>query len=405
MEFELKIIEEHKHERYLLLNSTGGMYQISALLYQVLLQHKGGKSYREIAVAMNEMHNATSFDEAFIEKTVTRALASSEQEASSAGNTQHYVAGRIPVVKEGRLLWLYKILSVFFHQQLFPIFFCFSAAVTCLFLYNSGLLSFANLWSQSVTHLSVGNAVIVYVLFMCIVLLHELGHATASNTFGVQPREIGFGWYFIFPVFYANVSGIWQLDAAKRNVVNIAGIYFQLLVNVILISCYYNNISQPLLCTLIISNTISMVCSLIPFFRYDGYWLFSDYFNIPNLKAKSASLAAGLLLGGVGKWRQIKGSLPLALHFYTLASVVFWLFVYAEVVHLIVSNSRLLLVNLQQGGWLYISITPEGVLSAVATVISLWVLIIHSIQLYKLLVYERKKLSGTKESYNRWHIA
>lgn len=405
MEFELKIIEEHKHERYLLLHQNGGTYQVSALLYQVLLQYKGGKSYQDIAVAMNEKHNATSFDDAFIKRTVTNALYSSEQEVASAGKEQHYVAGRIPVIKEGRLLWLYKILSVFFQQQLFPVLFCFSAAVTGLFLYNSGLLSFANLWNRSVTHLSVGDTVTVYFLFMCIVLLHELGHATASYTFGVKPKEIGFGWYFIFPVLYANVSDIWQLPASRRNVVNIAGVYFQLLVNVILISCYYNNISQPLLCTLIISNTISMVCSLIPFFRYDGYWLFSDYFNIPNLKAKSASLAAGVLLGGVGKWRQIKGSLPLALHFYTLASVVFWLFVYAEVARLIVLNSRLLLGNLQQGGWLYITITPEGLFSAVFTVISLWVLIIHSIQLYKLLGYERQKISGTKKPYSHWNIA
>jgi len=405
MDFELKKTEENGQERYLLLNKAGSMYQLSAVLYQVLLQHQSGKNTGAIAAYMNVLHNTTSFTPAFVETTLNQVLASVNTEPVAAAARQHYVRWRMPLIKEGRMHGVYHALAVLFHPQLFTFLFYFSVAVTFLFLYNQHLLSPVALWSHSLVQLSPASMVVVYALFMFIVLLHEVGHASAAFSFGIRPREIGMGLYFIFPVFYANVSDIWQLNAGKRNVVNAAGIYFQLLVNVILILCFYTNISQPLLCTLIISNTISMVISLIPFFRYDGYWMFSDYFNIPNLRSKSAALGAGLLLGGIGKWRQLKGSLPLALHFYTLAGIVFWLFVYAEVASLIVTNCRMLLVYMQQPGNHSFTVTLPGILAACFTVVSSWVLVQHAIQLYKLAGNERKTIPGRKEAHSQWHLA
>lgn len=406
MEYELKKIAEAGTERYMLLNTTGGMYQVSALLYHILLEYKEGKNYSDIAIVMNAMYNTTSFDTDFIEKTVDTALATAQEPTAQTGGFEQYVAGRITVIRAGAMPWLFRSLSAaLFQRVMFPLLMVISVVVSFYFFYNSDLLSFANLWSRSVNHLSAGNMILVYVLFMVICLWHELGHAAASWRFGIQPREIGFGWYFIFPVFYANVSDIWQLPAQKRNVVNIAGIYFQLLVNVILIACYYAHFHQPLLCTLIISNTISLVCSLIPFFRYDGYWLFSDYFRISNLRAKAASCVSGLLFSGIGKWRQVKGSLPLVLLFYSMANVLFWIFVYAEVVVMVVANTRALLAHLQEGGWLYFSITLPGVLSAISTVIAIWGLAVHVIHLSKLPEYEQRKISGGEKPADRWHVA
>lgn len=405
MDFELKKTEETGQERYLLLNKEGGVYQLSAVLYQVLLQYKSGSNPGAIAAYMNVLHHTTAFTPAFVENTLNQVLSSVNTETTASHTEKHYVRGRMPLIKEGRLHGVYRLLAALFQPQLFLFLFCFSVAVTLLFLYNRHLLSPVALWSHSVTQLSLANMAVVYALFIFIILLHELGHASAAFSFGIRPKEIGMGLYFIFPVFYANVSDIWQLSAGKRNIVNIAGIYFQLLVNVILVFCFYTNISQPLLCTLIISNTISMVISLIPFFRYDGYWMFSDYFNIPNLRSKSAALGAGLLLGSIGKWRQFKGSLPLALHFYTLAGIVFWLFVYAEVASLIVFNCRALLAHVQQQGVNAFTVTLPGALAAGFTAISVWVLVTHGVQLFKLLVNERKTIPGRKEAYSQWHLA
>ncbi|BAV05890.1 peptidase, M50 family [Filimonas lacunae] len=382
------------------------MYQINAFLYQVLLHYKKGYSSEAIASEMSILYKNASFNAATIETHITTALATVSATNKAGDPADEYVSGKITIVPEGAFTGLYRILSaLLFHRIVFPVLFVVAVVVSLFFFYNQHLYSFANLWNQSVSQLAVGNIILVYGIFLFICLWHELGHATASWKYGVQPREIGFGFYFVFPVFYANVSGIWQLPAARRNVVNMGGIYFQLLVNLICIVAYSNHIYQPLLRILIITNTVSIVCSLVPFFRYDGYWVFSDYFNIPNLKSRSTALATDLLFSGIGKWRQLKGSLPLVLIFYTVTNVFFWLFVYAEVVVLIIRNTRALVSTLQQGSWLYIPITLPGIITAVSTVVTLWMLVFHFIHLSKLLGNERRKIPGTVQPAAGWHIA
>lgn len=117
-------------------------------------------------------------------------------------------------------------------------------------------------------------------------VLHEFGHAAALKKHKIDPGPIGFGFYLFNPVFYADVSSAWVLNASKRIIINIGGMYFQLLQSFILLLLFY-----------IVSNTwflyasffsfLSILPNLNPFIRYDGYWILSDILNIPNLKKKA----------------------------------------------------------------------------------------------------------------------
>jgi len=64
-------------------------------------------------------------------------------------------------------------------------------------------------------------------IFTGVLLLHELGHATAAYHYGCRQVEIGFGWYLFFGVFYAELSEIWRLTRKQRAVVDGGGMYFQ----------------------------------------------------------------------------------------------------------------------------------------------------------------------------------
>ena len=59
------------------------------------------------------------------------------------------------------------------------------------------------------------------------IIFHELGHSSACRYYNAEHKEIGFGIYFIFPVFYSNVTDIWRLKPSQRIVVDLAGLYFQ----------------------------------------------------------------------------------------------------------------------------------------------------------------------------------
>lgn len=152
---------------------------------------------------------------------------------------------------------------------------------------------------SSKVHLRITNKYEVFYLYLSIFfasIFHEFGHASAAKKFGIQPGEIGFGFFFIFPVFYSNVTKIWTLDKIKRVVVNLAGIYYQLVFAMIV--CVV--VRDPNFIVLFLkANLAIIIFSLLPFLKNDGYWVLSDYFNLKDLYRRSYTYLIELWRGRV----------------------------------------------------------------------------------------------------------
>jgi putative peptide zinc metalloprotease protein len=119
-----------------------------------------------------------------------------------------------------------------------------------------------------------------------ILFIHEFGHATACKKLGADPGAIGFGFYLLTPVMFADVSDIWKLKIKERIYVNLSGLYFEILVGCIFVMLFYLTAAMPfLILSLIIM--VNFVINLNPFLRYDGYWVLSDITNTPNLRKVS----------------------------------------------------------------------------------------------------------------------
>lgn len=118
---------------------------------------------------------------------------------------------------------------------------------------------------------------------------HELGHASACKRFGIKHGGIGFGLYLNFPVLYTDVTDVWKLDRSRRCVVNIAGVYFQLMCIIPIIVCFMLTDSDVLHYMIIIMN-FGFVMTLNPFFKFDGYWMASDILGVPNLRQRSKEI-------------------------------------------------------------------------------------------------------------------
>lgn len=167
-----------------------------------------------------------------------------------------------------------------------------------------------------------------YLLFLFSILAHEFGHSSACSRYGAQPGEIGFCFYLVFPAFYSDVSSAWELKRKHRVVVDIGGIFFQLIVGSLYIFFYSIYISWvPLyIATLMILG--SCLFSLNPIFKFDGYWLIADSLGVTNLSHQRTRIFQYM-------WRRLlgKGSLSLPwpksviylLFFYFLLSVSFWI--------------------------------------------------------------------------------
>lgn len=149
--------------------------------------------------------------------------------------------------------------------------------------------------SEFILHLTDNFNAIIFlkanILVLAIVLFHELGHATACRKFNVKNGAIGFGLYFVTPVFYSDTTQAWKLKNTQRLLIDLGGIYFQAII-LIPLSYYYYLTKDVLTGYLIFLNYIIIVSNLNPLIKYDGYWIISDLLDISNMRQKTTQLLA-----------------------------------------------------------------------------------------------------------------
>lgn len=117
-------------------------------------------------------------------------------------------------------------------------------------------------------------------------IVHEFGHAGAAYKFGTPSKRIGAGIVVCFPVLFCDVSDIWRLSKEKRIVVNFGGVYVQLIYVAILSGIHLIS-GDPVLLYATVATLIAMLMSLSPFLRFDGYWIYADAFERPNLRSEA----------------------------------------------------------------------------------------------------------------------
>jgi putative peptide zinc metalloprotease protein len=135
----------------------------------------------------------------------------------------------------------------------------------------------------------------IYIGFLIISsIFHEMGHAAATYHFGGKHSGIGFGFYLLTPVLYSDVTSAWKFNTKERVIVNLAGIYFELVFGTVLI-LFALLIDNKTLLIIPFIIFIKTLFNLNPFFRTDGYWVLSDLIKIPNLRKSSNDFLSDFL--------------------------------------------------------------------------------------------------------------
>ncbi len=196
-----------------------------------------------------------------------------------------YIKGHLTLLSEKYVRMLSLCFHHLFDKKLFlPLFFV--SGIVNIYYYYSVIQNI----DKSSFNWSIWQILILVLLCQISTLFHEIGHSSASFHFGQNAERIGFGFYLVFPVFYTDVTKVWLLPQKKRIVVNAGGIYFQMLINMFLFFTYLV-VDNEFICNgllyISISNSIVIMTSFLPFFRNDGYWVLSDYFNTENLLSVS----------------------------------------------------------------------------------------------------------------------
>lgn len=225
----------------------------------------------------------------------SRALAARHKAATGTLATRllhGYLFFRIPLVKPDA--WLNRVAPSF--AWLYSGGFL---RLTLLALLAGGML----VWRQwdgfraTLADSFTPGGILAYALALSFVkCAHELGHALAAKRHGCRVPTMGLAFLVLWPVPYTDTNDVWRLpDKRKRLGVAAAGVRTELLVAVwatlawaVLPDGLLRAMAFPLATTTWIAT---LAINASPFMRFDGYFVLSDWLDMPNLHARAFALA------------------------------------------------------------------------------------------------------------------
>ncbi len=134
--------------------------------------------------------------------------------------------------------------------------------------------------------------------------VHELFHGLTCLRYGGQVREAGILFILFAPLgAYVDVTSSWRFGSKWERIhVIVAGIYSEFLVAALAIIVWANTddivVKQICLQTALLATIATVLFNSNPLIRFDGYYLLSDWLEIPNLYQRG-QLALRRLVGRI----------------------------------------------------------------------------------------------------------
>jgi len=138
------------------------------------------------------------------------------------------------------------------------------------------------------------SIVTIIISLSLLVSLHEFAHAVLCRYYGGQVREMGFLLMYLQPCFYCDISDVWLFPKrSQRMAVTWAGLHFQLVFLAVCMVIWRVTVPgyplNELARTCAIVSWITFLFNLNPLIKLDGYYLLSDWLDIPNLRLRALS--------------------------------------------------------------------------------------------------------------------
>src|SRR5262249_41300394 len=172
-------------------------------------------------------------------------------------------------------------------------------------------------------------AVLAWLALLTVTTLHEFAHGLTCKHHGGEGHAIGFLLLFFLPCFYCNVSDAWLFkEKSKRLWVTLAGGYCDLCLWALAVFVWRltepNNFVHFLSWVVLTVSGVRIFLNFNPLLKLDGYYLLSDWLEVPNLRQRSLdhfqARLRRLLWGAPPPAGELRGRLLLA---FGLAA---WLF-------------------------------------------------------------------------------
>ena len=139
------------------------------------------------------------------------------------------------------------------------------------------------------------NLLYIWFLIGAAKILHELGHGYFCKYFGGECHEIGVMLLVFSPCLYCDVSDSWLLkNKWKRMAIGAAGMYVEVVLSACAIffwtfsdDAFWRGLAVNLF---FVTAFSTVIFNANPLLRFDGYYIMSDFLEIPNLRQKADKL-------------------------------------------------------------------------------------------------------------------
>ncbi len=202
----------------------------------------------------------------------------------------HYLFFRIPLFRPDKFLAQTRIIGkILFHRG--TVFFMAVLAAIALFQIGNRWDDFLHSFPALFT--AKGMMYWLFAFLIC-KFMHEFGHAYRCKSYGVPVPVMGIALLVFWPVFYTDTTLSWSLNHKQRLRIALSGIWVETYVTIIaaLVWCNSTNlIIHSITFTIITINWMaSLLINVSPFMRFDGYYVLSDWLNMPNLQPRAFAL-------------------------------------------------------------------------------------------------------------------
>ncbi|MDA7949875.1 MAG: HlyD family efflux transporter periplasmic adaptor subunit [Pirellulaceae bacterium] len=176
-------------------------------------------------------------------------------------------------------------------------------ALSALFLIFSQFNEFTERLPDFYTFFSAENWLLLGITLTITKIIHEFGHGIACKYYGSECHEMGVMFLVFMPCLYCDVSDSWTLpNKWQRITIGAGGIYFEILLAAGATFLWWFTQEGLLhflaLNVMVVCSTGTLLFNANPLMRFDGYYILSDYLEIPNLRDK----ANASLRQTAGKW-------------------------------------------------------------------------------------------------------
>jgi putative peptide zinc metalloprotease protein len=136
------------------------------------------------------------------------------------------------------------------------------------------------------------NVFLLWLIFPVLKILHEFGHAFATKAYGGEVHEMGLMLLAFIPCPYVDASAAAAFGAkGQRIMAGAAGMLVELFLASLALFVWLN-VEPGMVRTAIydvrfIAGISTVLFNGNPLLRYDGYYIFADYLEIPNLRARA----------------------------------------------------------------------------------------------------------------------